>query len=394
MRKPAGLVPILVLASLVTSCLARPAPSGAPAVSGPPPTAPTRSNAPDAPASPPPRATVQPADAWTLVALGSAAGVEQFRGIAAVPDGFVVVGSFGPAGEHALAMHSDDGRVWDNELIEDNEIAPDVVTQWNDGLIAVGSGSTNRCAHPFGMATWTRTSDGFWAGPGRDEDLCAGGNPSVVVFHGRPWLIGSGTGDVPYLMESEDGLSWANRRNRLGDDFNTVAGADADGMWIVARSPTDGSWIVLRSVGLGWGDDPLPGDVATDVLTAATVDGRLTILVVRHGAIGQLRSMADGRWDETPVDGLPLGSVRIALVQPGRIVAIGTRENGPSGLFVSRDGTGWRSVAQPGDAGPGSTFLDLAVGPDMAVLVGQVELPDGSAAVGAIWTAPSSILAP
>jgi hypothetical protein len=59
---------------------------------------------------------------------------------------------------------------------------------------------------------------------------------------------------------------------------------------------------------------------------------------------------------------------------------------------VSKEGFRWDRIPIPAEAGLGSTLWGVAVADDRAVLVGQVER--SSVAVGAIWTAPASIVSP
>src|SRR5260370_27113583 len=74
-----------------------------------PPRVPDPSSATSREASVPPTDHEPDSSGWTLVAIGDPASGMQFSAAIAVPDGFVVTGSTGQAGEIPIAIHSTDG---------------------------------------------------------------------------------------------------------------------------------------------------------------------------------------------------------------------------------------------------------------------------------------------
>jgi hypothetical protein len=343
-----------------------------------------------------PPASPDVAATWTLVARGDATKSEQFSSVVAVADGFVVTGSLGPSGDRATALHSDDGSSWTRESIPARPgMDPAGLIAWGDRVIAVGGGETGQCAHPLANDTWVRAADATWTEAPFDPVFCAGGGALPTIFRGRPWLVGDGSGDVPILMESTDGLTWADHHDRVGEVFLGTPVVDAAGMSILGRG-FDGTSIVLRSAdGVRWTRTPLrtaAGDPA-DVIAAVTVDDHIVVLATVGARI--VRLVPDGdRWAATDVIGLPREDFASITAVGSLVVAIGSHDDGTRDVWVSADGVSWRQVAIPVEAGAGSTLLGAAIHDASAVFVGQIEAPGGAVAVGAIWAAPASIFAP
>ena len=351
--------------------------------------------------SPVPIATptaVAPSSAWTIVGRGDPASSTQFRSVVATKDGFIVVGSAGQAGEVAVAFHSPDGATWASEDITGRGTAPDLVLAWGDRAFAVGVGQTSRCAHPGSeIDTWVRSPDGTWTEAPFDPLLCSGGETMApVILGGRPWLAGDGTGDVPFLMESRDGLSWTDRRARLaGDVFLERAAVDPSGLWLIGHAPADDTAVILRSQdGRMMRSAPLRDASGSPlaVISAVTIDSRLVVLVNRDDAVFRLTPDGSDQWTETAVTGFPTDDVTGIQPTGGPVVAFTSHEAGLPGIYASADGAAWHAVPVPTEIMVGAWPASIAVGHGVAVLVGQLKAPVGNALVGAIWTAPVAIL--
>jgi hypothetical protein len=226
--------------------------------------------------------------------------------------------------------------------------------------------------------------------------LCAGPRSgSVVILDGRPWLVGAGTGDVPALMESDDGLSWANHGERLGDVFPDHAAVDATGMVVFARAP-DGSALVLRSAdGRRFTSEPLTGEAGAPVeVVAAVTSGPLVRAFATEGdRVRMLTPKEAGGWMDEPVGGIAASWVQGIRLIDGQLIAFEVNPNGGHmSVWASRTGTEWRPLVMPGALGNDTEVLDLAAANGVAVVVGRVPAPDGSGTIGAMWTGPSTLL--
>ena len=330
--------------------------------------------------------------------MGDPSSATQFASVAAVSDGFVVVGSTGQAGENPVAVHSADGATWTAEEITGRAgMSPRFIAAWADRLLVTGGGESSRCAHPGGeMDVWLRAADGTWTEAPFDPVFCAGGPALPVVHDGRAWLIGSGVADVPFLMDSEDGLAWTDHRERLGDVFVQSAISTSGDIWVDARAP-DGSALILRSSdGARFAKMPLvaASGKPVDVIAAVAFRDRAVLLVTDGSATSTFTSDGSGGWREAETSGLPQTELVSVQVVDDHLVALGSSDNKPQRAWSSADGSSWASMELPGEVARAATVGGMAVAHGTAVLVGQVEAPDGSVVVGAIWTAPSSVLAP
>ena len=392
-RRTWGTVAVLMTfaAALDVGCGLLPTPSLPPVSSATP-------SSPEASPRPTASELADPAMGWTLVTTGDPTSAMQFNAVAAVPDGFVVAGSTGQAGENPVAIHSTDGASWMAEDISGRAgMSPRFLVPWVDGLLVTGGGQSSRCAHPGGeMASWVRAADGTWAQGPFNPVLCAGGPVTPVIHDGRPWLVGSGVADVPFLMDSADGLTWADHPERLGDVFVQSGFSAAGDLWVVARAP-DGSALILRSPdGVRFDRTPLvaAGGKPVEVIAAVALRDRAVLLVNDGSSIGTLTSDGSGGWLETGVSGLPQVELVSVTVADDHLIALGSAEDKPQRAWSSADGSSWSAVELPGEVTPGATVRAIAIANGIAVLVGQIEAPDGSIMVGAIWTGPAGLLAP
>lgn len=329
---------------------------------------------------------------------GDPTSATQFSAVVAVPDGFVVTGSTGQAGENPVAIHSTDGASWTAEDISGRAgMSPRFLVPWGNGILVTGGGESSRCAHPGGeMDSWVRAADGTWAEAPFEPVLCVGGPVVPVIHDRRPWLIGSGVADVPFLMDSADGLNWTDHPQRLGDVFVQSGLSAAGGLWVVARTP-DGSTLILRSTdGVRFDRRPLvtSSGQPVDVTAAVALHDRAVLLVTKGSSTGTLTSDGSGGWLEAGASGLPHVELMSITAADDRLVALGSSDNKPQGAWSSADGTSWSALELPGDVARGATVTGIAVANGIAVLVGQIEAPDGSVMVGAIWRGSASLLAP
>jgi hypothetical protein len=395
-RRPIGPIATLAMTTaIVAACglLPSPAPVPTPSIARPP------AQTPLTDVSAPPTSDGGPdSSGWTRVATGDPASATQFGSVAAVADGFVVVGSTGQAAELPVAVHSADGVAWTVEEITGRTgMSPRFVASWADRLLVAGGGQSARCAHPGGeMDPWVRTAGGTWTEAPFDRVLCAGG-PVMPIIHGqRAWLIGAGVADVPFLMDSPDGLTWTDHHERLGDVFVDGAMSASGSIWVVARAP-DGSTVILRSTdGARFTESPLvaPSGKAVDVIAAVALRDRAVLLVTDGLATSTFTSDGSGGWLEAEASGLPQVDLVSVQVVADHLVALGSSDTKPQPAWSSADGSSWTAIELPGEVARGATIGGMAVANGIAVLTGQVEAPDGSVVVGAIWTGPAKLLAP
>lgn len=335
-----------------------------------------------------------PSAAWTLAGIGDDSAATQLHAVVAVADGFVATGSRGQAGEVPVAFHSVDGSTWTPEPIPGRFGSPSRLLAWGERVFGIGNGETDRCAHPSAMDTWVRSADGTWAEAPFDPLFCdSGGVP--VVLDGRIWIAGA-VRDIPALMVSDDGLAWTDKRALLGDLYPNDAIVDGSGLWVLARDAAGGSVALHSRDGTAFERRPITtaAGLPVDVLAAVVLDAAPLLLVTKDGAVGTLRPDDAGGWREAPARGLPPRNLTAVLPIEGHLVALGSDVNGQPFAFTSADGSSWAPMPLPAEVGPGSTLFGLAVTNGVAVLVGQIESPDGSGAVGAIWTGSPALLAP
>lgn len=338
-----------------------------------------------------------PATGWRFAALAGVAVPRMFSDIIVTSNGFLVDGGAGQVGEKPIALHSTDGEAWTVEPIASDWTSPGDLLRWGDKVVAVGGGQSARCAHPSALDTWVRAADGTWAEAPWDERFCVGaGTTTLLVHRGQPFLIGAGSGDVSYLMSSDDGLHWVLHQRPFGDVYPHTAVSDGSTMWVFGAGP-DGRPVVTRSADGQTFDPPLAiaglGPDAS-VEDALMLGGQLVVVATTGPAVGILRSDGSGSWQAEPAAGLRGDQIARVVVAGNRLVALGNDENGMPLAWTSADGTDWTPLPLPAEAGNGTTFSGLAVFNGTAVLVGQVTAPDGNSAVGAIWVGSSVLLEP
>lgn len=375
-----------LIASVAVACGTAPVPSGSEARSSSPrpavsPTGGIASGSPSA-------ATL---DGWTLVDVPEPG--TWYADIAATPSLLAVVGTTGPAGQAPLAWTSADGEVWSVEHLGADGPTPQTAVAWGDRLLVVGAGQSSRCAHPAALDSWLRDADGRWSEAPWDELFCVGGTSAVAVAADHVLRVGSGTGDVPFLWGSRDGLRWTASPIGFGagapQAAATIAGTD-----LVFGTRPGGAWVSRSTDGLTWSPLTSLGTSPTaDVIAAVPLGGRLAVVLRDStGAVGTL-STADGQtWTSAPAVGLEGRSVAKVVGAGDGLAAIGGDEAGPR-LWISADGGTWRPVALPAEAGRAtSTLTGATTYAGRAWLVGQMEV--GGHSVGAVWVGPEALLRP
>jgi hypothetical protein len=167
-------------------------------------------------------------------------------------------------------------------------------------------------------------------------------------------------------------------------------------IWVVARAP-DGSTLILQSPdGARFSKTPLvaASGKALDVIAAVALRDRAVLLVTDGSATGTFTADGSGGWLEAEAIGLPQLDLVSVQVVDDHLVALGSSDNKPQRAWSSADGSSWTAIDLPDEVARVATIGGMAVSNGIAVLTGQVEAPDGSVVVGAIWTGPAKLLAP
>jgi hypothetical protein len=375
----------LVIAILAGACVTGPTPSATPVGS---PVAPFTSGT---------LTTIDPAEGWQLARMPDTNTAVMFNDVVVSPEGFLVAGGGGPIGNTAIVLNSEDGQTWSSEAISGAFAAPSGLLAVGARVFGYGGGQTNRCAHPAALTAWARDISGGWQEAPFDEVFCAGlANVTLFEFDRHVVLAGAGTGDQPFYMTSEDGLRWTDAGpNPFGDIYpHSFLAWDKD-LWIFGSAPNGAPVVVHRSAGKPFELPAAIPDLGTDgsIISAVWLDG-LVVVATNGRATGIMRPGAAGNWVGVPAVGLPPDQVAMVAVVDGHLVALGVTENGLPEAWTSADGAQWRPVVLPEQALTGSALTGVAVIGGTAVLVGQVEAPNGAGAIGAIWTGPTSLLAP
>jgi hypothetical protein len=320
-----------------------------------------------------------------------------FADVVSSPAGFLVVGAAGPAGQQPVVLRSADGQAWASEAIDSGFASPASLVSWGDRAVAMGGGETDRCAHPSALDTWSRAADGTWTEAPFDQDFCVGAATTTLLIHDdHPFLIGAGSGDISYVMTSDDGRHWTLRQQPFNGVYPVAAATDGSTIWVFGYRG-DGRAATLSSPdGNSFGAAaPLPIlGPETAVLDAVSFRGKLVVVTTSGPNVGILRPEAGGGWQVEPAAGIPGDQVGGIVVVGDRLVAIGGDENGTPLAWSSADGTSWSPVRLPAEAGTGATITGIAESNGVAVLVGQALAPDGNSAVGAIWVGSSTLLEP
>jgi hypothetical protein len=382
-RRVFGLVAVVLL----VACGPTPPPTATPSgVPGPPSVSPSGSPI-----------AIDPAAGWHLVSLAGVAAPTRLSDVIATSSGFLADGATGQVGQTPIALHSTDGSTWTAERIAGDWTSPGDLLAWGDKVVAVGGGESSRCAHPSALDTWVRAADATWTEAPWDERFCVGAGPSTLLIHrDHPFLIGAGSGDVSYVMTSDDGLRWVIHEQAFGNVYPHSAVSDGSTLWVFGSSP-DGRPLVLKSAD-GQAFEP-PVAIAglgpnASVQDALMLGDQVVVVISVGPEVGILRPDGSGGWQAEPATGLRGDQIARIVVAGNRLVALGNDENGTPLAWVSADGTDWSPLPLPAEAGNGTTFGDIAVANGMVVLVGQVTAPDGNSAGGAVWVGSSALLEP
>jgi hypothetical protein len=378
------------IAILLGACATAPTPSAPPATN-PAPVGPSVATS-----SPNVAASSDPAAGWQMASLPENVAAT-FSDVELGPEGFLVAGGGGPIGQTPVILNSLDWQSWSSEPINGSFAAPSGLLTLGARGFAVGGGETSRCAHPSALTTWARDFAGSWHEAPFDHVFCAGpGNVTMFEFDRHVVLAGAGVGDQPFYLTSEDGLRWTDAGpNPFGDIYpHSILAWDKD-LWIFGSAPNGAPVVVHRSAGRPF-EPPvaIPGlGTNASIIAAVWLDNGPVVVATTGAVAGVLRPDGAGSWAGVPAARLPADQVTGIEVVDGHLVALGSTEAGVPQAWTSADGSEWKPVALPEEAGPGTTLNDVeALG--RAVLVGQMEAPNGNGAIGAIWTGPASLLAP
>jgi hypothetical protein len=315
-----------------------------------------------------------------------------FTDIASTPTGVVIVGPAGQAAELARAWNSPDGLAWAVDQLPGDGRTPSLVIPWKDQVVAIGGGVSNRCAHPAALDSWLRTSDGVWQEAPWAELFCAGGTPTAAAASDHVVVAGSGTGDVPFLLFSNDAMRWTDIPLAPDVGFPRSVASLGDTDVLMGTSLEGGVWASVSQGGVSWSTPTPLGGPAADVLAVLALNGTfVAILRTVAGVVGAYESADGVSWTSAQavgIDGQQVG--RIVAVEGG-LVALGADESGPR-LSVSADGTNWRAVAVPVDVGVTGSLQGVAVSRGRVFVVGQAS--SATESIGAAWMAPDSLIAP
>ena len=337
-------------------------------------------------------APVVPDGEWTRIDPSGFAGF--FIDVATTPSGLVIAGWGGEAGEIALSWDSPDGVTWQVDQLPGDGRVPGMLVPWGDKVVAVGLGQSDRCAHPAALDTWLRGADGAWEEAPWNPIFCAGGTPSAAAALDHILVAGTGTGDVPYLWVSDDGLRWtdislprdlgAPRAVASNGGTDVLMGSNLDGGVWVSISPNGTTWSIPAAVAA-------PPDA--DVMAVLPLDGGFVAMVRdSSGAVGAYRSDDGVTWEAAEAVGLDANKVFRLVAVEGALVALGGDELGRPAMWVSADGTSWRAAAVPDDMGKNATLRGIAVRQGRVFVVGQAEVD--LEAIASAWAGPAGLIAP
>jgi hypothetical protein len=332
-----------------------------------------------------PVATTDPAVGWTRINVPDPGGA--FTDVATTPSGLVVVGPAGPAAQLTRFWASPDGLAWAVEHLPSDGRTPSLIIPWNDLVVAIGSGVSNRCAHPTALGSWLGTADGGWLEAPWHPIFCAGATATAAAATDHVVVAGSGFGDRPFLWFSDNGLRWTNIPFPR-DVGSPRAVASVGGTDVLMGARLDGGvWVSLSRDGTTWSDPvPLVAPPGADVLALVPLGEGLIALVRDGSGVGAYASADGVTWSSTPAVGLDANQVARVVAVEGALVALGGDEARPA-MWVSTDGTSWRPVVVPAEVAATGSLRGITVRDDMVYLVGQVEIE--SEAVAGAWAAPA-----
>jgi hypothetical protein len=315
-----------------------------------------------------------------------------FADIASTPTGVVIVGPAGQAAELARAWSSPDGLAWAVDQLPSDGRTPSLAIPWKDQVVAIGGGVSNRCAHPVALDSWLRTSDGVWQEAPWAELFCAGGSPSAAAASDHVVVAGSGTGDVPFLLFSDDALRWTDIPLAPDVGFPRSVASLGDTDVLMGTSLDGGVWASVSRGGVTWSTPTPMGGPAADVLAVLSMNGTfVAILRTAAGVVGAYESADGVSWTSAQAVGIDGQQVGRIVAVDGGLVALGADESGPR-LWASADGTNWRALDVPVDAGVTGSLQGITVSRGRVIVVGQASSETES--IGAAWMAPVSLIAP
>jgi hypothetical protein len=385
---------LAIVAILIAGCSAPVSPSPSPSIaasasaatpaSATISTEPTTAPSSAAPASPP------TATGWQLVTLPDQANVANVADLAAGADRIVAVGGAAPVGAPRALSSADGGTTWTVEDIPADSRTPSRIVAWGDRFLVAGAGEFD-CSHPFALETWVRSADGTWSAAPADPKLCVGGSGDLAVKGDTAVMAGIGSGDVPFLWSSADGLHWTDRTGAIQPDTAPRAViADGSGFTVFGSSQ-GGPWDARSADGSVWQGERIPGN-ADVVIVAAFHRGAQPAVIAESGsAVGVISQGSNGLWQAELAAGLAASMLSRVVVVEGGLVALGGGESGPR-LLASADGTSWRELEPPPGSDATTTLTGALVTDGRAFLTGQTEV--GGRAIGAIWVGPAALLAP
>ncbi len=337
-------------------------------------------------------APVDPVGEWTRIDPSGFAGF--FIDVATTPSGLVIAGWGGEAGEIPLSWDSPDGVTWQVDQLPGDGRVPGLLVPWGDRVVAVGLGQSNLCAHPAAIDTWLRGADGAWEEAPWDPIFCAGGTPSAAAAQDHILVAGIGTGDVPYLWVSKDGLRWTDipLPRELGAPRAVASNGGPD--VLMGRRLDGGIWVSISPNGTTWS---IPAAFAAppeaDVMAVLPLEGGFVAMVRDgSGAVGAYRSDDGVTWEAAEATGLDANRVVRIVAVEGALVALGGDELGRPAMWVSADGTSWRAAAVPDDWGRTGRCAGSRSGRVGSYVVGQAEV-DLEAIAGA-WAGPAGMITP
>jgi hypothetical protein len=342
---------------------------------------------------PPVTASLDPTAGWQRIDLRADRPINPLVDVVAQDGVFYAAGSAGDPPVAPLVIRSGDGNAWTPEPISSAFASPSSLRAVGGRLLALGAGGTSKCAHPFAVDTWARALDGHWSEAPWVDGFCAGlERADLLDRHGIAALVGVGTGDQPMSWSSTDGLAWRDLRPRLADDFIRAAVVDGDAVLAFVAGP-DGRPEARTSVdGRTFAQAPFPMLPAEASVLAALWRGpELDVFLGDGESLGMARRDAAGAWTTSPAVGVRADQASRIMEVGGRLVALGSDDNGRPLAWSSADGLTWNAVALP-MGGPGTAVVAMAEIGNVVVLAGAADTPDGSRTIGAIWVGSAQLL--
>jgi hypothetical protein len=310
--------------------------------------------------------------------------------LAASGNQVVAVGGLAPTGAAQAWSSGNGGETWNAETVPADSRSPTRVVAWGDKFLVAGAGDFN-CAHPVALQTWVRVAGATWAAAPNDPKFCVGGNAELAVHGQTAVMAGIGSGDVPFLWSSGDGLHWTDRPGSIKPDTAPQALiADGSGFTVFGSSPV-GPWDAHSADGVTWKREPLPGGANVSIVAAFIRNSKPAVIAQAGAAVGVIFRDNAGSWQTQPADGLGSSQIARIVAVDGGLVALGGSATGPA-VWVSIDGTSWRSVELPPGTDPTTTFSSALISGGRALLTGQASVEGHS--VGVIWVGSATLLTP